>query len=53
MTFIVETYLNDDGEKMVYLSANDGASGAAYPYETIEDIGKALARYIELYYPDT
>ena len=51
--FTVETFVSDKSkghEKMVYIAANDGSSGAEYPYETAEDIGRALQTYIETYY---
>lgn len=53
MEFQIETYFDEDTKKkMVYIAANDGASGAKYPYETAADIGKAVQQYIENYYPD-
>lgn len=53
MDFNIELYVDDDtGERMVYISANDGASGAEYPYDTPADIGLALQTYIENYYSD-
>lgn len=52
MEFGFELFVSEKtGKKMVFVSADDGASGAEYPYETAEDIGKAVAAYISQYYP--
>ena len=53
MEFEFELFISDKtGEKMVFVSAGDGASGAEYPYETAEDIGKAITTYLSNYYPE-
>lgn len=53
MEFEFELFISDKtDEKMVYVSAGDGASGAEYPYETAEDIGKAITTYLSDYYPE-
>ena len=51
MTLSVELY-EDRGIKMVFIAADDGASGAEYPYKNAEDIGKNIAFYLSNYYPD-
>lgn len=52
MEFTVELFVSEKtGAKMVFIAA-DGASGAEYPYETAEDIGKAIASYLSNYYPE-
>lgn len=51
MEFEFEIYIDEKtGNKMVYISARDGASGATYPYQTAEDIGKSIATYLDTYY---
>ena len=43
MEFEFEIYVSDKtNKKMIFIAAKDGASGAEYPYETIEDIGEAV-----------
>ena len=50
MEFEFELFISDKtDEKMVFISAGDGASGAEYPYETAEDIGKAITTYLSNY----
>lgn len=52
MEFTVELFVSEKtGAKMVFIAA-EGASGAEYPYETAEDIGKAIASYLSNYYPE-
>lgn len=52
MEFTVELFVSGKtGAKMVFIAA-EGASGAEYPYETAEDIGKAIASYLSNYYPE-
>ena len=50
MDFEFELYYSYNGTKMVYVSAYNDATGAEYPYETAEDIGKAIAGYLTQYY---
>lgn len=51
MTFTVEIYRNDKtGNVHAYVANDAGGSGADYPCETVEDIGKVLSQYIETYY---
>ena len=53
MEFTFELYIDEStGKKMVFVAAGDGASGAEYPYETPEDIGKAITTYLATYYPE-
>ena len=53
MEFEIELFVSEKtGEKMVYISACDGASGAEYPYKTAEDIGNAVATYLDTYYSE-
>lgn len=52
MNFEFEIYVSEKtGKKMVYVSC-DESSGAEYSYETPEDIGKAIAFYLNTYYPE-
>lgn len=52
MNFEFEIYVSEKtGKKMVYVSC-DGSSGAEYSYETPEDIGNAIAFYLNTYYPE-
>ena len=48
MIFTIEPYKDEYG-KGVFIS-EECASGADYPYETAEDIGKAVADYLDGYY---
>ena len=53
MAFAFEIYFdNRTGKKMIFISTDNGASGAEYPYETFEDIGKAVTTYLTDYYPE-
>lgn len=53
MEFEFEIYVDEHTlQKSVFITAKDGASGAEYPYETAEDIGKAIAKYLDMYYPE-
>ena len=49
MIITVELYKDDKG-KGVFI-AEECASGADYPYETAEDVGRAVAEYLDMYYP--
>jgi len=50
MLISVELY-KENGDKMCFIAADDGASGAEYPYKTADDIGKNVATYLDCYYP--
>ena len=50
MIFTVDTY-KENGKKYVYVSADDGASGGKYAYNTKNELGEAVAFYIDTYYP--
>ena len=52
MELTIEIYTDKTGTKKVYIAANDGASGAEYPYNDAKDIGRTVASYLENYYPD-
>lgn len=52
MEFEFELFVSENGTKMIYISAEDSATGAEYPYETTDDIGKAIAKYLETYYAE-
>lgn len=53
MIFEIETYISDKTNKpMCFICSRDGASGAEYPAENIEQIARALALYLENYYPN-
>lgn len=49
MIITIELYKDDKG-KGVFI-AEECASGADYPYETAEDVGRAVAEYLDNYYP--
>lgn len=53
MQFEIETYISEKtGKPMCFICASDGATGAEYPAENIEQIARAVALYLEDYYPD-
>ena len=52
MVLTVELYKKEENENHVYITVDDGASGADYKYETADDIGKKVAFYLTNYYPD-
>ena len=49
MIITIELYKDDKG-KGVFI-AEECASGEDYPYETAEDVGRAVAEYLDNYYP--
>ena len=49
--YTVEVYCdNQTNKNAVYISKNDGSTGAKYPIENTKDIGDMLNHYIETYY---
>ena len=53
-SFIVSLYGEDSEKKKVFISSEFNPSGAKYnvEYGTAEDIGKALAEYLDNNYPE-
>ena len=53
MIFTFELYRDEKtGTNSVFVNADDGASGAQYPYQSAKEIGERISEYLENYYPD-
>lgn len=50
LTLTIEIF-EERGQKMVWIGAENG-SGAEYPIENEGDIGDAVKKYLEIYYPE-